>query len=182
MTPQKQLSRHLPHEGIIGDCWRTTIACLLDLQPCQVPHFCDGERWNDTIAANSATRTWLRRRGLDFIEYAMAGDLTDVLRSVGACNPSLYYLLGGTSRTGVNHSVICRDDCIVWDPSITDAGIVGPMDDGYYWITWLVPALLLGNRHDTAACAIFRGGRCTCDAQDLTTTPPPDHSPAGSRT
>lgn len=34
----------------------------------------------------------------------------------------------------------------VHDPSIDDAGIVGPRDDGLYWITLLVDARTLANR------------------------------------
>lgn len=25
---------------------------------------------------------------------------------------------------------------------LTDAGIIGPMEDGHYWVTWLIPMLL----------------------------------------
>jgi hypothetical protein len=56
-----------------------------------------------------------------------------------AINPGVFYLLGGQSRTDCGHSVVCLDDAIIWDPSLTDAGIVGPMEDGYYWITVLIP-------------------------------------------
>ena len=36
-----------------------------------------------------------------------------------------------------NHTVICQGDRIVWDPSLTDAGIVGPMDNNYWFVEWL---------------------------------------------
>jgi hypothetical protein len=42
----------------------------------------------------------------------------------------------------VNHTVVCRGGRIEWDPSMDDAGIVGPCDDGFYWVTWLIPAAL----------------------------------------
>jgi hypothetical protein len=38
MTPHKQRFRHDPANGIYGDCWRTAIACLLDIQPEEIPH------------------------------------------------------------------------------------------------------------------------------------------------
>jgi hypothetical protein len=141
MTPHKQLFRHKPEEGQIGDCWRTSIACLLDKRPEEVPHLIE-TCWQDHEEGRRRTAAYLATQGLASIEYAMTGDLRDVLRSVGGINPGLHYLLGGMSRTGVNHSVVCCDDAIVWDPSITDAGIIGPMDDGFYWITWLVPLAL----------------------------------------
>lgn len=139
MTPYKQLNRHKPSDGLIGDCWRTSIACLLDKRPEEVPHFCD-TCWNDGVTAARNARSYLATQGLSHIEYAMAGDLVSVLASVGASNPGLYYLLGGNSKTGCGHSVVCCDSEIVWDPSLDDVGIVGPMDDGYFWVTWLVPA------------------------------------------
>ncbi len=36
MTPNKQLNLHEPAAGVIGDCWRTCIACLLDKSPSDV--------------------------------------------------------------------------------------------------------------------------------------------------
>lgn len=143
MTPQKQLFRHEPSEGVIGDCWRTCFACLLDIQPHEVPHFCDGDLWDNGPAATANAKEFLATHGLSCIDYAVSGELGDVLRSIGACNPGLHYMLSGKSRTGCNHLVICCDDAIVWDPSLDDAGIVGPCEpDGYYWITWLVPSII----------------------------------------
>lgn len=139
MTPNKQLFRHSPAEGLIGDCWRTCIACLLDLRPDEVPHFC-ADCWEDNQKATANAREFLALANLDFVEVAFQGDLDLILRGVAAANPGKFYLLAGNSKNGVGHSVICCDDRIVWDPSLDDSGIVGPMDDGYYWVTWLVPA------------------------------------------
>jgi hypothetical protein len=138
MTPHKQLFTHRPEGGQIGDCWRTCIACLLDKRPDEVPHLV--EDWQDHERTVRATRAYLSTHGLDYVEYVLQADLADVLRSVGGINPGLHYILSGNSSAGCGHSVICCDDRIVHDPS--GNGIVGPMDDGYYWITWLVPAAL----------------------------------------
>lgn len=143
MTPYKQLNRHRPNEGVIGDCWRTAIGCLLDLPPDQVPHFCDGDAWDKTDVANAATRAWLLSRGYGFVEFAFSGQLEQILQSIAANSPRAYYLLGGNSRNGVGHVVICCDDGIVWDTSLDDSGIVGPGPDGFYWITFLVPAQIV---------------------------------------
>ena len=141
MTPYKQKLKHRPDEGQIGDCWRTCIACLLNLLPEDVPHFCV-DSWNDNARSTANARSYLATKGLSFIEYAFTGDLQAILNSVGAINPGLHYLLGGNSKNGCGHQVVCCDDGIVWDPSIDDSGIVGPMDDGFYWITWLVPLFI----------------------------------------
>ena len=48
---------------------------------------------------------------------------------MGAWNPGLYYILGGNSRHGVGHFVICANDKIVHDPSLDETGIVGEYTD-----------------------------------------------------
>ncbi|HEV7913020.1 MAG TPA: hypothetical protein VGP22_04590 [Albitalea sp.] len=162
MIRHTQLFRHRPEEQQIGDCWRTTIACLLDKHPSEVPHFLDG-CWGDARQANANTRAWLATQGLSFVEVAyQACALESILASVSAINPDTYYLLGGNSRTGCGHSVIACNDQIVWDPSIDDAGIVGPMDDGFYWVTYLIPLLLMKRTTSSGAC---EGGSWISDSR-----------------
>jgi hypothetical protein len=48
-----------------------------------------------------------------------------------------------SQQIGTAHVVIALNDAIVWDPALDDSGIVGPADDGYYWIEFLVPAQIL---------------------------------------
>ncbi len=141
MVKHKQLFRHRPEQGLIGDCWRTAIGCLLDMAPNEVPHFLQ-DCWNDNAKGNANASAWLATQGLAFVEVAYGGDLAGVMASVKSINPDTYYLLGGNSANACGHSVIACNDEIVWDPSIDDSGIVGPMDDGYFWVTWLVPLLL----------------------------------------
>lgn len=138
MTPHKQLFRHDPGNGVWGDCGRTAIACLLDLAPADVPHFYDNGVRSDV--ARSSVDAWLAPRGLRLIEIPFPGavGLDAVLAHQKAVNPGVHYILLGKSRTGVGHVVICRDGEIVHDPSLVDAGIVGPCDeDDCYWITFL---------------------------------------------
>lgn len=96
---------------------------------------------DDGPAATRLAREWLSGRGLSLIQFAFASDLQSVLDSQASCNPNTYFILGGTSRTGVLHAVIACNAEIVWDPSPDDAGIVGPDKDGLYWIEFLVPSL-----------------------------------------
>ena len=68
MTPHKQLNRHRPEEGVFGDCYRTAIACLLDLRPQDVPHVADtstmaeqDRRMRDgspSVASRSSVSRW----------------------------------------------------------------------------------------------------------------------------
>lgn len=146
MIEQKQLFRHHPSRGEIGDCHRTAIACLLHLRPDEVPHFgelsWDHERnaWADPCPFQRHVTEYLASVGLAEVNVAYQDSLENVLAAQRATNPRAYYLLGGHSRTEVNHTVICCGGSIVWDPSLDDAGIVGPCQpDGLYWVTYLVP-------------------------------------------
>ena len=60
MTPYDQLN---VGPNVRGDCWRTCIACLLDIPPVEVPHF--GEEAMDTGEFfMTITNRWLEPRGL----------------------------------------------------------------------------------------------------------------------
>ena len=138
MRPQKQAFHHKPHDGQIGDCHRTVIACLLDLDRDEVPHFALPD-FADTAAFHAKEAAFLRLHGLTTVVTYFDCDLADVLATQKGSNPGVYYILGGMSATGANHSVIGLDDGIEWDPSITNAGIVGPLDNGYYSVSHLIP-------------------------------------------
>ena len=139
MRQQKQAFRHNPSEGVYGDCFRTAVACVLELPRDEVPHvFHDGI---DGPAADKRMQEWLRRRGLTQFTVCWDGklSLTEVLHSVNNCNFGyrVEYILTGTSKNGTNHCVVCKGDAIIWDPALDDSGIVGPCDDGNWWVTAL---------------------------------------------
>lgn len=135
MTPQKQKFRHDPDKGIYGDCWRTAIACILDKARDQVPHFYES---GDGELCGKLTHKYLEENNFYmFRAFFDAGYYTlprllnfmDSMITEGA-----YYLLSGTSKNQCGHVVICQGNKIVWDPALDDSGIIGPMDDGNYWI------------------------------------------------
>ncbi|MDP3228476.1 MAG: hypothetical protein Q8N13_10945 [Acidovorax sp.] len=132
MQFHKQLFHHKPEEGIYGDCHRTAIACVLDKAPQDVPDF--GVHFNDGKQFESAVKAYLETQNLFPFSIAFPPDLPALLEYMGNINPGVHYLLSGRSKTGVNHSVVCLGNAIIWDPSLTDAGIVGPCDDGYFWV------------------------------------------------
>lgn len=139
---QKQAFRHKPDEGLYGDCDRTVIACLLGMDRDDVPHWNNGpdEHW-ETVGRKMRT-DFLLSRGLVAICYPYAPEHIDETREAMEEHfPRLHYLFAGLSRTGVNHAVIGRGRDIVWDPSLTDAGIIGPCKDGLYRIEFLVAAV-----------------------------------------
>ena len=136
MIKQKQLYRHRPEEGQIGDCARTVLACLMDLYPGEVPHFTKDaiEGGNEQEAVASMDK-WVRATGHTFTEFPVqAGSPKEALRWAGSYIKDTFYTLMGTSANRVNHIVICLNDEIYWDTSIDDSGIVSEASDGYYWI------------------------------------------------
>ena len=140
MKPQKQAFLHEPDKGIYGDCYRTVMACLLDMDRDEIPHSHEG--WAEFKEANAqwqAMRGFLAERGLREVVIPLLGTMPidDVLACMSNSNPGLHWLLLGTSRSGVSHVVICRDGEIVWDPSIVDSGITGPASDGNWWVSFL---------------------------------------------
>lgn len=137
MREQKQAFLHDPANNIWGDCYRTAVACLLDLPRDSVPHvFHDGCKGP---VADKRMNDWLGQRGMTQFVVALDGNtpLDQLLNSMLWANHSdVEYLLCGVSKNGTSHVVVCRGDAIVWDPAIDDSGITGPdPESGYWWIT-----------------------------------------------
>lgn len=145
MRPVKQQFRHDPANGVYGDCHRAAIATALGLDIEAVPHFGEGDPPVDEFYARE--ETFLDTVGLRSVQLPVAGEigLDATLAMVERLNGDVVYLLGGKSRTGVNHTVVCRGGAIAHDPSQTAAGIIGPCNDGYYWLTFFSPADLVGH-------------------------------------
>lgn len=139
MTPYKQLLRHDPANGVYGDCHRTAIACLLDIYPASIPHFLDKDNPNWEIDE----KAWLKKLGFYSVSVPFAAELKAVLETLEAINPGVYAILGGTSKNGCGHSVVICGGNIIWDPSLDSSGIIGPMSDGFYWITYIITSILV---------------------------------------
>ncbi|WP_445222223.1 hypothetical protein ACKWRH_21445 [Bradyrhizobium sp. Pa8] len=137
MKPQKQLLRHNPPTAY-GDCLRTAIAIVLDMDAADVPHFMDGAVSGDDGAA--AAEAFLNARGMTAINIVCDGSrpLQAVLDSIAGTNlrEMPIFLVTGTSRNGCAHVVVACNGDIVCDPSQDDSGIIGPCEDGYYWLTF----------------------------------------------
>lgn len=137
MLKQKQLYRHSPPNSY-GDCHRAALACLLDLPVHHVPHF--GEQfYSDPDRFQKAFDDWLiEHYKLRQVHIVYQCSLQEVLDSVDIINPGLVYMLCGMSRNNVAHTVIAGRSQILWDPSIDNSGIVGPIE-GSFWVSMLVP-------------------------------------------
>ena len=157
MIRHKQLYRHEPNKGIYGDCHRTALACILALpSPESAPHFI-GE--HEALKAEgkefdwqAAQAEWLERLGYCTADIVF-GDggqdeehtyLQGLLAFMGARNPEIYYLLGGLSPRNTNHTIVCQGGEMVWDPHPDGGFLVGPMDHGFYEVTFVLPILMRG--------------------------------------
>ena len=93
MRPQKQANRHLPEQGLIGDCHRTCYACLLDLDRDSVPNFGEvgfditKEGGGNRKEFETACRDWLASQG--YAEFCVGFNcaLHEVQAFMNAVNP-----------------------------------------------------------------------------------------------
>lgn len=140
MTPIKQRNKHDPDNGVYGDCHRAAVASILDLSLDEVPHFMDGLGSDDGDEFNRRQDAFLETLSLTSITVPFAppaGGLNDLLVVLGNCNPGRLYLVGGESARNCGRTVIAGDGKIVHDPSPEGDGLIGPMKDGLYWITFI---------------------------------------------
>ena len=131
MLYHKQKYKHNPDEGIMGDCARTSIACLLNLDRDEVPHFAQMDQTAEGFY--TAVKDWLQQRGLTPF-YVIYEDtpLDDVLNAVGSLNSCIQYILIGKSKSGTMHCVCCQAGKIIHDVSQGNVGVVAPDDEGCY--------------------------------------------------
>ena len=142
MRPQLQAIRHAEADGQFGDCHRTCIAMILDLDRDEVPHFMDGvpntadAEAPESKAAEQAERDWLAARGLVPIHWGYDGStpLSEVLAVLERTTRGSAVILGCTSGRGFNHSVVVYEGR-VYNPAGGGGTIAGPMRDGYWIVT-----------------------------------------------
>lgn len=153
MIFRKQLKPHLPSAGIIGDCLRTCYACLLDLEPSQVPHFAqlaydsNGGKFGDQTADETRFQNeWLLSKGL--LQWSMAislepyEDITQALESFVHMNqaPRHMFMVTGRGPNAV-HVCIYKGADLLWDPSPSNQGLLGGIPpENAIFLTFLMPA------------------------------------------
>ncbi|WP_116364392.1 hypothetical protein [Parahaliea mediterranea] len=145
MAYQKQKFRHDPESGVYGDCYRTCLAGMLGLDRDDVPHWVttmEPELWATEVQPKYDQ--WLSERGLQELAipiHSEGADLAGILElhKTRTKHPTVA-MLTGESGNGCNHVVLVREGEIIHDPGMNDPGITGPCGDGFYWLTWLIPA------------------------------------------
>lgn len=149
MRFQHQAFNHKPELGEYGDCHRTCLACLLDLDRDEVPNF--GEFYGNSEAFFKAEEEFLYKQGLSSVNIAYSGDVSidRILGVIGAANPDIYYIFAGKSKSGYNHSVIGCGGKLIWDVGQEQGesiSIEGPCSDGYYWVEYFTTGKFVRNK------------------------------------
>lgn len=133
--------RHAPDQGSYGDCFRVSVASILDIEDAAtVPHFADGGV--DGVAAIDAFSEWLSTRGMMPLLLFCDGVASfDELLSGFGCVPTPYLVWGETSDGGV-HCVICCGDKLLHDVAMMRAPLVRGCGVQNEWIVIFIGAKL----------------------------------------
>lgn len=132
MLPQRQAFKHDPENGSVGDCLRTCIASVLDIDRDEVPHFAKPISKTGSEVTREINE-WLAPQGLYYVDLPFQAPTLDALLThFSNYNPDLHYILCAKGASGVGHVVVCKNDKVVMNPA--NSSIVGPID-GYWWIS-----------------------------------------------
>lgn len=118
MKPQMQRWLAKNENGTVGDCWRTCIASILEVDRDDVPNFVEIEMEDEESTAWwDATNEWLNERGFHLIELDL---------NVQNWAPDGYTILSGRSPRGEhNHCVVGKGVEVVHDPHPEGGGLAG---------------------------------------------------------
>lgn len=110
-----------PANPIVGDCWRTAIACILGRPRDEVPHFI-ANAWRDPDPGRwwKAAQEWLGGEGFALRHF----EAIDHARPWG----KFLIATGRSPRGDWHHSVVIDADTmeVVHDPHPSGAGVEGP--------------------------------------------------------
>lgn len=107
MIPHKSLIKHDPANGKWGDCFRASVAAILDIDDvASVPHFLDGGASGEV--GMRAFSEWLASRNMVPVWLTLDGSLTlqEALEFANGSADAPYILLGQNIDGG--HCVICK--------------------------------------------------------------------------
>jgi hypothetical protein len=137
VIPVDQQFLHDPEKGIKGDCFRASIASILELPIKEVPHFCaDSEGWHERL------QEWLAKQGLCYLEINNVRPNDFKMLDISNC----YHTLVGPSPRFPDelHCVVGRNGEMVFDPHVDKRGLVG---DPSKWLTGFIVSLCNKNQN-----------------------------------
>ena len=120
MTPQNQEYVHNPEQGIFGDCFRATLASLLDKPISEVPHFLYD---NNGDAFQGRLHRFLNDLGYIWIDFS-SWDLAQWKINCSV-NVPIYHAISDISPRFPDslHCVVGCDGKVFFDPHPSKAGL-----------------------------------------------------------
>lgn len=124
MRFQKQLVQHNPDEGRWGDCFRTCIAILLNMDAADVPHFVQMAQEADPkgtkLSCASLARTWLATKGYVMLSVAIKAEEPYTEELVQELTAGMPYILTCKSPRFKDacHCVIAKNLNVLWCPVV----------------------------------------------------------------
>lgn len=104
-----------------GNCMSACLASLLELTLADVPNF--SPKAKEPGAWHAAIQEWLETRGFEALFFPIEAGPVSRGERIGTWTfearshvPKAYYVLGGVTPRGGNHSVVARGTEIVFDP------------------------------------------------------------------
>jgi hypothetical protein len=137
VKPVFQSDRGNPERTEAGDCFRACVASILERPLDTVPHFFQGQRVGTVISPQreTAMQDWFGLLGLGFVTLPLRADTPEqAMGMFGSRYPSLYYILIGQTRKGVNHAIVCRGAYVAHDPGRPAIGLAGPQGNGVFTV------------------------------------------------
>ena len=120
MLQQDQTVFHSDEEDAEpGNCFATSIACILDRDIAEVPNFIASYPYHHTHL-----ETWLRSQGLDLTFLLLPAE---TLLSVYP--DKAYHTIQGPTPRGIGHCVVGQDGKVVWDPHPSRDGLLESRQD-----------------------------------------------------
>ncbi|QGH75903.1 hypothetical protein SEA_AXYM_36 [Gordonia phage Axym] len=120
MRQETQRYMHDNKEGVLGDCWRTALACVLDLPRDDVPHVIGDDDWWEQSCTFVTNHTGMLLLNLEPQFPVYQSPESSPYQHVIATGPS--------PRGDFAHCVVVSaiDGALVWDPHPSRAGLAGP--------------------------------------------------------
>lgn len=135
MKPQRQLILdHNIEAGRYGDCFRTCIAILIEVDAAEVPHFVEQAYQhgygNDSSYADRLAKRWLNERGYAMMSIHLRGDAPH--EQFAELTAGMPFMLTGKSPRypDICHCVIAQyGPFVIWCPTTAKASQIEPWVD-----------------------------------------------------
>lgn len=125
---------HDPASGKIGDCFRCSVASILELPREDVPHFMEQDWHRETPAWYADVCRWLAPMGMTYLDWMIAPQyfgpqwFEHLALDAGF---DVYHVMCGVGPRGEQHAVVGRNGVLAHDPHPARAGLAGPGPHGY---------------------------------------------------